>query len=472
VKSRAGLVLLFGVGLLAACTRVAPDAPVRKVPEVRPDSSVINIRAPFRLPVGDVSRLVDSVLPDSLTHIRDRKLRKGILVASLDLDVARPRPVWVRVERQTLITSVPLRAEGSLRIDPGIRRPFETDFVVLMRTTLRANPDWRVSSETAVSYTWITEPYFTILGFKVDLAREAGEELQRQIQLLGPQVDAEIERALDLRSVAEDVWSDLSTPIALGGDPPAWLVLHPSVVRYTPLVGRRDTVEIGLDMEARVETVFGGRPAPVDLGPLPSLGRTSRTGYDLSLRFPVSISYEDASRLVRPHLLGQRFPIGDRVNVWFTSIDLYPSDSVLVAQADFRAEVRGRFFEVEGRVYFEGRPRFDVASRSVVFDSLDYSVESKDALAHAANWMLHDQFVQDITGRLSVPLDSTMASARSSVQRALQGQPLGGHVVLQGEIDEAAAESVELREHHIQLNVRASGTIEARVRNIMRLRTG
>jgi len=477
MSSRASRARLLAVLLvsLAGCqcsTSIEPEAP----PRIPPPDRVVKIGRstvfiPVQIPVSELEALVNDVVPDSLYSTRDEKIRGGLFPIKMDLDITREGKIQSTTVEGVVSNMLPIRAKGRVRLPPGIWRPFDAAFTILAQTDLTLHEDWRTVARTRGDFTWQESPYITLLGIKIGLKGKAENALRDQLQQLAPKIDGLIAEKINLRKEATKIWDSIGEPIQIRSDPPTWLLISPVGTYFSQAVSRSDTFVVGLNVEAELETVVGQAPTHVladtlpPLIPLPdSLAQQDGRGFQMYL--PLTITYEQARDLLLKSLGDKTLNVQEKVSVNIDDVDLYPSGPSVIARMDFRANLADPKLGTSGRICLEGLPRYDIVTRTISVDSLDYDLNTRDALAKAAEWFLHGTLLELTRERLSFPIGEEIDKIAQQLSSALRSRQLGKHIVLDGVITQFLPSDIYLTEDGINIDVFVRGTMIARVRGL------
>ncbi len=472
------VVMLGGVGgyLFAERNKIAPEGPERVPPPPRERPALRSTLAvPIEIPVEEISTLVNNVVRQDLYSVRDRRVRKGLLRLRLDMDIRRNGAIYTSTRGGEVINSLPLRAEGRVRVPPGIWRSFSTTFVVHASTAVGLGTDWTTEARTYGAFTWESTPSIKVAGLNISVKGTAEKALARQLVKVAPRIDRIIEERVNLRRRVDRVWESLREPISISKEPPIWLTIRPVETYFSPGVSQGDTLVFGLQMHAFVETTVGDKPALAvqdslpPLHPLPdSLAADSLRGFQVNL--PVSITYDDARTLLAKALADKDYAVRDQVAIKVSEIDLYGHRDSLVARVDFGADVTDTFLETKGRVYLTGLPVYEAATQTIRVDSFNYDVHSYNALAEAADWIFREDFLEQTRAYLVFPLAEKLTLAKQRLEEALLDRRLGKNIILNGHIDELVPASLYLVEDGINVDVYARGQLNARVHSLETIR--
>ena len=478
VLSLVVLVLMLGGvgGYLAGRNKIAPEGPEPLPPPARERPALRSTLAvPIEIPVGEISALVNNVVRQDLYSVRDRRLRKGLLRFRLDMDIRRNGAIYTSTRGGQVINSLPLKAEGRVRVPPGIWRSFSTTFVVHAGTEVGLGRNWATQARTYGAFTWETAPSIKMAGLNISVKGTAEKALAQQLVKIAPRIDRIIEERIDLRRRVDRAWESLREPLSISKEPPIWLMIRPVETYFSPGISRNDTLVFGLQMHAFIETIVGDKPTVAaqdslpPLHPLPdSLAADSLRGFQVYL--PVSITYDDARVLLAKAVADKDYAVRDQVAVKVSEIDLYGRRDSLVARVDFGADVTDTFLETRGRVYLTGLPVYDAATQAIRVDSFNYDVHSYNALAEAAAWIFREDFLEQTRAYLVFPLADKLTAAKQHLEAALLDRPLGKNIILNGAIDELVPDALYLVEDGINVDVYARGQLNAQVHSLENVR--
>ena len=86
-----------------------------------------------------------------------------------------------------------------------------------------------------------------------------------------------------------------------------------------------------------------------------------------------------------------------------------------------------------GNVYLWGQPKFNIDDNTVTFDSLEYTLESKNLIAKVANWLLQTGIVEKrIKEKFKYKYDKNVSDALAKLKDV--NQPLGEGVTIKGKL--------------------------------------
>lgn len=283
------------------------------------------------------------------------------------------------------------------------------------------SPEWRLTSATTLRPTeFLNKCQVTVL--KIDVTNRVNTAFEAGLRQGARLVDERVKALGDFRRYGEQAWRELRQPIRL--DSNLWLLMEPHAAHVSSLnsVGDKITATIGLTAQPRI--VYGPKP-PATERQLPQL-ETRGTGDGLHVTVEGDLSFADANRELTKAVVGKTFKVtGHDVKV--LSATLWGSGDKVVVQLGLGADINGT-------IYFIGTPAYDPKSNMLYIRELDYSLETKAALAKIADWMNHEGFRQSIAEQARFPLSDYIGQVRSRLETAMN-RSYGSNVTARGKVN-------------------------------------
>lgn len=319
-----------------------------------------------------------------------------------------------------------------------------------LRTSFTWRPDWRLTSTTSLlPISFLNRCEVTLLNIDVtDRVKDAFETGLRQ----GAAIADDRMRGLgDFRRYGELAWRQLLEPVRLDDD--LWLMMEPSSAYVSSLNGSGDRVTATIGLTALPRVVYGPRPAP-SMRPLPKL-ETRGTGEGLHVMVEGDLPFADANRELVNAIVGRTFTVtGHDVNV--VSASLWGAGDQVVVQLGLTGDVRGT-------IYFVGSPAYDPASNMLYLRDLDYSLETRTALATIADWMNHEGFRQSIAGQARFPLSDHISEVKARLDAAMN-QTYGANIAAHGRVSAIRPVGVYLTATGFKARVAIDGSLSLEIR--------
>ena len=300
---------------------------------------------------------------------------------------------------------------------------------IAIHSVLRLTPDYHISSSTSAGpFTYDAANRCQLTFLDIDATPLVSRFIEREMDEVSAQLDAEARRRLDFRPHAERAWLALQQPIELGGG--AFLHFRPVGLSAAPIRGSGLVAQTSLGISAHPEVLLGIDPqhsAPVPLPPL-AIG-TPGEGFHISL--PVRLGLDTLSALLTREVSGTKLRRGKLFG-------LFPLRATvgrvrLLARGDSVAAEVSLSGTMTGDVMLTARPRYDAESGRLVLDGLDYDLDRMGLVTRATAWILRSGLRDVLAEHASWDVGADVESMRQRLDNALERELAPG-VRLSGEI--------------------------------------
>ena len=455
------LTLLLAVAAAAQAVPAAPEPPP-------PELSTIVI--PIRASLAPLLPQLESQVPKSMAktdaYELDPKKQFGMKYRVLR------DPIALNVLGSGIhaMTTVHYSLEGCRRT----QKPFSTEVVmwpcvscgfgepmrdawISLSSHLEWDANWRLRSVTRAQPVDFSSNRCQVTFANIDITDwRIGPIVNEQLRQAVKTIDANTPKLTSIRPAAQQVWSALQSPIAIG--PRTWLVMEPVDVALGPIAGSGLSLTSVLTLRARTRVVVGERP-PAAPKPLPALRVAQAANGGIRIPFDVELPYGEANRLITENFAKQTYE-----GVFVDSIHLGPAANGRVSielNVNYRASFLKRY---SGLVYLEGTPLFDPASRTVSLQSLDYSLDPrrKNPFIRIADRVAHDKLRSSLARSAHWSVAPQLDSVRDEITRAVT-RPLAPGVMMRGRVDAVEPGTLVLDANGIVLHALATGSAEVEV---------
>ncbi len=301
--------------------------------------------------------------------------------------------------------------------------------VVSADTTIRLDPSWRIVSET-VPAAPVFRDRCELTMLRVDVTTFVAGLVSQQVAAATQRMDATVRANGDLSARAGELWTNLATPMELGEG--FWLTLSPQRVFASPFALTAETATTRVGIVAQPAVTSGARPSPVTT-PLPALDvSTSATQGDrFSLTLDATVTFAETTALVAQEFRGRTMEL-DGHHALVREVRVRGNGGALLFELDVTFQ-DGPFDGTPATLYLAGLPDYDAAREALVVRDLDYTLETRNTLLQAGEWLLRGSLREGLARRASFPLGDRLRRLRDNAQRALT-RPLGAGSQLRGEL--------------------------------------
>ncbi|MDJ1484718.1 DUF4403 family protein [Cytophagaceae bacterium YF14B1] len=456
------VILVVAVVLFWGCkpARLEPKQPEEKYTDTQVTIprllSVVNI--PVTISVAEIERQINAQVKDLI--FEDNSLEDNGK-DDLLLKVWKREPIQIESGSEVFRITVPLKiwAKKGIKV-LGITTYKETTFSLNARfvSTLHVNSDWQVVASTmADGYDWIEKPYVRLGFIEIPITGIISQILDREQQNIAGQMDNQLKEQLALKMYVQQVWQAMQQPLQVSKQYDAWVKVTPLEVWMTPLLSNETTVKAQIGIKAYTETMIGKKPVISSLTPLPALQIHEQAEEDFQLGLTGEISHQAATQIAISELVGKTFEFqnGSR-KITIISLDLYGNGSNLVIKTGITGSL-------DGTLYLVGKPYFNPQTQSIELKNMDFSLDTKDRLVKAANWLAHGTLVKKMQENIKIPLKSQLELAKKNLQAQLENKQLMKGISLNGKLEEFSPGDVIITPETIVAVVTAKGKLDIKI---------
>jgi len=444
-----------------ACTPPPAPAPNPTLPPPPPEVSSIVV--PIHASLGSILPLIEQQVPKGATKMDvfelDPSQRFGV-----KYNVQRD-PIALNMQNAGLHVSAHVRyaIEGCFNArghmfpcaSCGFGEPMR-DLTIELQSRFDWGSNWTLQSKTTprpVDFGVPCRP----LGLNIDWKLQS--LIQDQLQDVAKSIDRNTPKLAAIRPNAQQVWSSLQTPFAIG--PKTWLVIDPTDIALAPIRGSGLNVTSALILRAHTRVIVGEKPS-MALKPLPPLRTVTSTDNAIRIPFDVEIPYSEVSRLLTSQFGKRTYNIeGGTLAVDTIEISAGANGRMnIAASIDYRG---GHLKKYRGVVYLDGIAKFDPASSRVVIEDLEYSIDPKRrGITRALDRIAHEAVRARLRQSAKWPVTDDVASLKNEIERGVTRQLASG-VNLRGHVDSLEPVSATPTKDAIVIRVVAVGRAEVEI---------
>ncbi len=255
-----------------------------------------------------------------------------------------------------------------------------------------------------------------------------------------------------LRQQIGKAWDALQKPIRLKD---GWsLLLQPQSVSLSALSEESETVGLVAEVVGK-PVLVAGPAAPTGLQALPAFSISDAPvdkGFHISLQ--TELPFDRLGEELTNRLKGKSYTAaGNTFSV--KKVRVYGSGDSLVVGATLSGDIRGT-------VYLAGTPRYDPSSQEFSLGNLDYTLETRQALVRAADWMMHSDLRDAIAKKAAWNATDRIAQAKADLTTALN-RTLNTQVSIRGTIESVRPSAIGFTQTGLSVFLEAAGSVEINV---------
>ena len=441
-------------------TRSNPEAPkesyLYKGKQVEKNISTIGI--PFEITMADVERQINANIKDLVyedNSMEDNNYdnfmckvykRENIVVTTQNeaFTFNVPLKVWAKVGYKVMGMSIP-------------PQELNFEFNVKFGSKFSIAPNWEANVQSfPIGYDWIKKPTVRLAGFDISVAGLVEKALNSKQDAILKALDDAVRKNVEIKKYIVQAWNTAMQPYLLSEKYRTWLKITPTELQMTPLTTANNKVKATIGILAYTETITGAKPLFTPVVTVPDLKLVNQIADDFKVGIIAEIPLSEAAKLTGDTLIGQNFSFKDgKYNVKVTDIDVYGDGENMVIKS-------GLSGNVNGKIYFKGKPTYDPATRSVFLEGFDYDLKTRNVLVSTANWMFQGKFAKNMKESMTFNIGGQIDDMKKQVQANLNKQVSKG-VNLNGSIVELTPDKVYMTPNSIITVIKATGKLDIKI---------
>ncbi len=331
------------------------------------------------------------------------------------------------------------------------------DLAISFKTTYAVNPDWSLTTRTEVEYhEWLTPPVLKTGIGEIGIETISNLAINRSKKNLATTVDRVVSQQLSLKPYLEEIWTSLQAPVLMSEEYKMWVKTTPLKIGMTPMITDWNALRTKITLECLNDVTFGEKPLFRENSKLPDLALLSDTGDEFQMQFATDVPFPEAERLAKGIMLGQVFESGkkkvriDDLKIWGQN------DKIIIL-----SQLSGSF---NGKIYFIGRPRFNVIKNTVEVVDLDFHVDTKNLLYKSASWIFQGPIKKQMAAAMVFPMDENLKELKTSVQETLNHYEISSSILLTGTLDSIKVLDTRLTPSGIRVDIFSKGKVNVEIR--------
>lgn len=372
------LLFIFTVLLHASCKSIKPERPpAAGLIELPSSRSTVNI--PIIIPLSYLENNLNKDWSSKLFADKGLPLGGGL---SADLDVTRTGKISLRgSENNTIHVKVPMNIIGDLKIEKKMfgqnlstNFPFNENLSPEISFIPEIGQNWDLNIQNLQINSWGRSMKYNLLGFEIDLDPLVRNQLQK---VLDNQLKAANLSQLDFKHMAQETWNAFSEPYTVNQNGiEAHFYSVPDKIMVKEEITLDQELILYLGLEGEMFSQLGSKPN-ITKKDLPNIIANERKENQIDLVLPLTIPYKDLDEYLNSTFSGQQIRTNNSTLIFPSNLKTQKYGDKTLLSMDFKA-VRDGKKDVEGKMYFAGKPVFDKNSESLIFEEPQFDVKTGD----------------------------------------------------------------------------------------------
>ncbi|MEX2592064.1 MAG: DUF4403 family protein [Anditalea sp.] len=461
---RSLIIFLFFCAFIS-CKKINPDKPTFKGDPVSLPKAVSKINVPLEIPLSYIEDHLNNGVKELLYEEKDLSVSNGLFT---DISVFRTGKISLLGNgNNSLSIKLPMRLEGNLKIEKKIfgqmistSIPYEETLLPEVSFSPEVGKNWDISINNLQIESWGRSLQYNFMGFTIDFDPIIRTRIEN---ILNNQLSSNGVSRISFKEAVEKTWEAYGEPMKIEqGNVDAYIYTIPHKVKVSEKVTSDQKLQINIGLEGEVFTQIGERPN-FNPSPLPAVlyNEDEDILNQISITLPLAITYNTLDQYLNQELVGKAFKLDGKTN-------LIPKELTTQSFGD-RALLKMAFTvkrtdkkDLKGELFLVGKPTYDMKSEAIVFEDIDFDINTKSILANSANWLKQRQFLDEIKKHAVYPIGPYIKEARLQLQE--QGYINTDFASFRVKNTELDVNDIYITEDDIRLYLKATGQMEVRLK--------
>jgi len=383
----------------------------------------------------------DTILNDDKTEMKiwktsDIKLveQNGEIVSVI------PLKIWAKIKYGTEFMG--LNDTRELNLNGNITLSSKANFA-----------NWKLNTTSKIDdFEWNESPSILVAGKNVPITYIVNPTLSIFKGKIAKMIDEAINKSCDFKTQVMQVLETLSTPFMANETYETWFKLVPNEMYSTNAVLSNSKITMNLGLKCQMQTLIGQKPkSGFDKTKIVSKA-VAKIPSDFNASVAAVSSYESASRIMTKNFAGQEFGSGKR-KITVQKVALWYKDEKMIIALDMIGSVNGT-------IYLAGIPKYNIETKEIYFEEMDYVLNTKGVLTKTANWLLQGIILKKIKESCKYSIQPNLEEGKKSMLAYLTNySPMKG-VFVNGKLNDFVFEKMELTESGIVAFITSTGSMK------------
>ncbi len=439
-----------------AALKPEPDDANPLVYETTP--SFINL--PISVKLKDVENQTNALL-NGLIYEDD-----NIEDDNIEMKIWKLAPITIENDKESngekIKTALPLKAWIKYRIGTktlGVELYNYKEFNLNGLVTLVSDvslTNWKLSTKTELkSLEWNESPTMTVFGKNLPVTYLITPAIKLFRSKIEKNIDAAIEKSMDFKPNVLAALEKICTPFLMSEAYESWLRITPVEIYSTNAILKNDTFLMEMGMKCTMATLIGKKPESKFDASKIVLKPVTKILNQITANIAAVSTFAEASKIMTKNFAGQEFGSGSK-KVKVQKVDIWHKNDKMVIALDVLGSVNGT-------IYLTGFPQYNVQTKEVYFDKLDYALDTKNKLMQTANWLAQGLVLRKIQESCRYSIVPNLEEGKQNMIAYLKNySPMPG-VFVNGKIEDIQFQKIQLTNKAIIAFIKVNGTVNVAV---------
>lgn len=364
-------------------------------------------------------------------------------------------------EKNGIITSeIPLKIwsqfkYGTAYLGLNDTRQISLDGTIILESKAHL-VNWKLTTTSKLKdFNWNESPSILVAGKKIPITYIINPTLSIFKSKISKMIDDAIEKSCDFKPQVLDAIGTLSKPFLTNDAYEAWFKLIPIELYVTDATIKNNKITMDMGLKCDMQTMIGREPKDTYDPTKIVLKPVAKMPDKLTVSIAAVSTYESASTIITKNFKGQVFASGSR-KVVVENVKIWEKDKKLIIALELTGSINGT-------IYLSGFPNYNVLTKEIYFDQLDYVLNTKNVLLKSANWLLQGTILTKIKENCRYSIQENLDEGKKNMEPYLINySPLKG-IYINGYLDDFNFEKVEITNKAIIAFITTSGKLNIRI---------
>lgn len=414
------------------------------------------ISMPIALKVKDIENQTNKFLTGLIYE--DNNIKDDDYTVS----IWKQAPIVIENENGKIKTVLPLKVNvkyriGTDRLGVALYNTQEFNFnglITLMSTVNLTN--WKLKTKTEFkSVVWKESPSVKAFGKDLPITYVINPAIQVFKSKIEKSIDEAIEKSMDFKPNVLDALDKIATPSEMSPEYESWLRVVPAELYVTEAQLKGQNIVMQMGLKCTIETLIGQQPAKIFDKNKIVLKPVTKMPDNFTANIVAVSTYKDASKVITKNFEGQEFGSGSR-KVKVMNVALWHKNDKIVIALDLTGSLTGT-------IYLTGLPKYNVSTKEIYFDNLDYAIDTKSSLIRTANWLASGAILKKMEESCRYSIQPNLAEGKQTMLTYLSNfSPMPG-VFVNGKMGDIQFSEVQLTNKAILAFLSVSGKVAIKV---------
>jgi hypothetical protein len=316
--------------------------------------------------------------------------------------------------------------------------------------------NWKLATTSKIEdFNWSESPSILVAGKNVPITYIINPTLSIFKSKIAKKIDEAIENSCDFKPYVLAVLEKMSTPFLTSEQYQTWFKLTPVEVYVTDAQIAKSKINMDLGLKCSMQTIVGQKPKTSFDKTAIQFKAVTKIPVALSANIAAISTYESASKIITTNFKGKEFVSGNR-KIVVQNVGLWQRDGKIIIALDMTGSINGT-------IYLAGIPNYNVITKEIYFDQMDYVLDTKGLLTRTANWLLQGVILKKIQENCRYSIKDNLEEGKKSLLPYLNNySPMKG-VFVNGTINDFEFEKVEITDKAIIAFITTSGKMNVKI---------